>query len=145
MYLPCGRIDENMVVVSFAVKMANCFWKKRVKDQGFGGEGPGVMVGTQGGGGGVGVISLVRKRNNKLKKQARKTGMMSQSFHNHTLIRQQQQCNNMWPVVRYHTHLHLHRGEKPTKTNHGSKATNPYPTFGVFLLFCGVPSTISKR
>jgi len=140
MYLPCGHNDENMVVVSFVVKTANVFWKKRVKDKVFEGEGRGIMGGTQGGGGGV--ISLVRKRNNKLKKQARKTGMMSQSFHNHTLIRQQQQCNNMWPVVRYH--LHLHWGEKPTKTNHGSKATNPYPTFGVFLLFCGVPSTISK-
>jgi hypothetical protein len=51
--------------------MANCFWKKRVKDKVFEGEGRGAMGGTQGGGGG-GVISLVRKRNNKLKSKQEK-------------------------------------------------------------------------
>jgi hypothetical protein len=72
-YLPCGHNDENMVVVSFVVKTANCFWKKRVKDKGFEGEGRGAMGGTQGGGGGGGgVISLVRKRNNKLKSKQEK-------------------------------------------------------------------------
>lgn len=39
----CGPNDENMVVVSFAVKTANFFGKKRVKEKGFGGEGLGVM------------------------------------------------------------------------------------------------------
>ncbi len=37
----CGPNDENMVVVSFAVKTAIFFGKKRVKEKGFGGEGPG--------------------------------------------------------------------------------------------------------
>jgi hypothetical protein len=57
------------------VKTANCFWKKRVKDKVFEGEGRGAMGGTQGGGGGGGgggVISLVRKRNNKLKSKQEK-------------------------------------------------------------------------
>jgi hypothetical protein len=60
-----------MVVVSFAVKTAKFFWEKRVKDKGFGGEGLGFIGGTKGAGGG-GVISLVRKRNNKLKSKQEK-------------------------------------------------------------------------
>ncbi len=69
-----GPNDENTVVVSFAVKTAKTFWEMRVKEKGFRGEGLGSwgMHGEVGFGGGGGVVSLMRKRNNKLKSKREK-------------------------------------------------------------------------